>query len=154
LQGITPKHIVAVSAFVTNEKNEVLLTRVQWRLDTWEMPGGQAEEGEGLEAAVSREVFEETGVTIEPVGVTGVYYNTTKQILSVVFRAKFIGGEIIVPPEEIKEARFIKLTEENIGEFITRPNMKSRTLDAMNSSQFVPYETWEVNPYNIITRLC
>ena len=42
----TPKHIVAVAGYLTNEKNEVLLTKVHWRADTWELPGGQVEEGE------------------------------------------------------------------------------------------------------------
>lgn len=31
--------------------------------------------------------------------------------------------------------------------------MKSRTLDAMRQRGFVPYESWEVNPYNLLTRL-
>lgn len=150
---VAPKHIIAVSALVTNEDNEVLLTKVQWRLDTWEMPGGQVEEGEALDKAVSREVLEETGLVINPVGITGVYYNATKQILSVVFKAKYISGEIKVPPEEINEARFVDLHEKNIDQYITRPHMKSRTLDAMNAKNTIPYETWEVTPYNLLGRL-
>lgn len=55
--GATPKHIIAVSAFVTNNENEVLLTKVQWRLDTWELPGGQVEEGEALDKAVATILF-------------------------------------------------------------------------------------------------
>jgi 8-oxo-dGTP diphosphatase len=149
----TPKHIIAVSALVTNEDNEILLTKVQWRLDTWEMPGGQVEEGEALDKAVTREVLEETGLVIKPVGITGVYYNATKQILSVVFKARFISGEIKVPPEEINEARFVDLNEKNIDQYITRPHMRSRTLDAMNAKNSIPYETWEVNPYNLLGRL-
>ncbi|MFK4327957.1 hypothetical protein ABH965_004631 [Bacillus sp. RC97] len=31
--------------------------------------------------------------------------------------------------------------------------MKSRTLDAMKAMHFIPYETWEVQPYNLIGRL-
>jgi 8-oxo-dGTP diphosphatase len=151
--GVTPKHIIAVSAFVTNENNEVLLTKVQWRLDTWEMPGGQVEEGEALDIAVRREILEETGLVIEPVCITGVYYNATKHILSVVFKARYISGEIKVPPEEINEAKFVELNENNIDEYITRPHMKSRTLDAMYGKNTIPYETWEVNPYNLLGRL-
>lgn len=41
----TPKHIVAVAGYLTNEKDEVLLAKVHWRADTWELPGGQVEEG-------------------------------------------------------------------------------------------------------------
>ncbi|MGV3465371.1 MAG: NIPSNAP family protein, partial [Heyndrickxia sp.] len=41
-----PKHIVSVSAYITNEKGEVLLVKNHHRSDTYEMPGGQVEEGE------------------------------------------------------------------------------------------------------------
>lgn len=148
-----PKHIIAVSAFVTNEKEEILLVKTHWRSDTWESPGGQVEEGEALDKAVCREVLEETGLTILPKGITGVYYNATKHILSVVFKAIYVSGEIRLQPEEIKDAKFINLTESNMDQYITRPNMKSRTHDAMKSKGFTPYETWQVSPYELTGRL-
>ncbi|MGE1026383.1 NUDIX hydrolase [Bacillus sp. GMs2/2] len=152
----TPKHIVAVAGYLKNEKNEkneVLLTKVHWRADTWELPGGQVEEGEALDQAVCREIKEETGLTVKPIGITGVYYNTSMHILAVVFKVAYISGEIKTQPEEIQEAKFVDLNEENIDEYITRPHMKSRTLDAMRATHFIPYETWEVQPYNLIGRL-
>jgi len=148
-----PKHIIAVSAFITNGQEEVLLVKTHWRTDTWECPGGQVEEGEALDQAVIREVFEETGVVIKPLGISGVYYNATKHLLSVVFKAIYISGNIVLQPEEIQEAAFIKLTTDNIEEYITRPNMISRTLDSLNAEHFIPYETWEVGPYNLLGRL-
>ncbi|HEK9101016.1 TPA: NUDIX hydrolase [Bacillus pseudomycoides] len=148
-----PKHIVAVSACITNENNEILLVKVQWRADTWEMPGGQVEEGEPLDQAVCREVLEETGLLVKPVGITGLYYNASKHILSVVFKVEYVNGEIKAPPEEIKEAKFITLNEDNIDEYITRPHMKSRTPDAIKAKNFIPYETWKVDPYDLIERL-
>jgi len=148
------KHMVSVSAFVMNEKDEVLLLRTHWRSDTWEMPGGNVEAGEPLDQAVCREFLEETGIIIRPIGVTGVYFNATKHVLSVVFKAEYVSGEINIQPDEIQEARYIKLSESNIDEYITRPQQKSRTLDAMKAKCFIPYETWEVNPsYNLISRL-
>ncbi len=36
-----PRHIVAVSAYITNGSGEVLLVKTRWRQDTWEPPGGQ-----------------------------------------------------------------------------------------------------------------
>ncbi|TQS75048.1 NUDIX hydrolase [Ornithinibacillus gellani] len=148
-----PKHIIAVSAFVTNKQGEVLLVKTHWRSDTWESPGGQVEEGEALDDAVSREVLEETGIVIKPLGITGIYYNATSEILSVVFRAAYECGDLCTQPEEIKEAKFISITEENIGTYITRPNMQSRTLDAMRASSYIPYETWETKPYVLKGRL-
>ncbi|GAM12253.1 NUDIX hydrolase [Mesobacillus selenatarsenatis] len=149
----TPKHIIAVSANVTNENGETLLVKTHWRSDTWETPGGQVEEGEPLDKAVCREILEETGIEILPIGITGVYYNATKHILSVVFLAKYVSGDIKIQPEEIKEAKFIQLTEENIDNYITRPHMKSRTIDCLKAKNFVPYETWDVDPYNLLGRL-
>ena len=149
----SPKHIIAVSANVIDEDGNILLVRTHVRSDTWEAPGGQVEEGETLDQAVCREVFEETGIVISPVGITGVYYNVTKNLLAIVFKAHYDSGSIKIQPEEIKEAKFIKLTEENIDQYITRPHMKSRTLDCLRAKHFAPYETWEVNPYNLIGRL-
>lgn len=149
----TPKHIVAVAGYLTNEKNEMLLTKVHWRADTWEMPGGQVEEGEALDQAVCREIKEETGLSVKPIGITGVYYNASMHILAVVFKVTYVSGDIKIQPEEIQEAKFIALNEENIDEYITRPHMKSRTVDAMRAAHFIPYETWEVQPYNLIGRL-
>lgn len=148
-----PKHIIAVSAYVTNEKGEALLVKTHWRSDTWESPGGQVEEGEPLDKAVSREVLEETGIVIRPIGITGVYYNASMHLLSVVFKAEYVSGELVIQQEEIQEAKFVALTESTIGQYITRPHMKSRTLDAMRAKKFIPYETWEVSPYNLLGRL-
>ena len=115
---------------------------------------GNVEVGEPLDQAVCREFLEETGVVIRPTGITGVYYNATKHVLSVVFKAEYVSGEIKIQPEEIKEAKYIKLNASNIDQYITRPQQKSRTLDAMNSKCFIPYETWEVDPtYNLLSRL-
>lgn len=133
-----PKHIVAVSAYVENKEGEVLLVKTHFRSDTWESPGGQVEEGESLDKAACREVLEETGIVIKTIGISGVYFNASNKILSVVFKAKYVSGELKIQPEEIKEAKFIALDEDNIGTYITRPHMKSRTIDAMNSQHFIP----------------
>jgi 8-oxo-dGTP pyrophosphatase MutT (NUDIX family) len=39
----------------------------------WGLPGGSVEPGESVHAAVVREVWEETGLTVEPVRLIGVY---------------------------------------------------------------------------------
>lgn len=130
-----------------------LLVRTHARPDTWEAPGGQVEEGEPLDKAVYREILEETGIKISPLGITGLYYNATMHLLSVVFKADYVSGNLHIQPEEIKEAKFVKLTEENIGDYITRPHMQSRTIDCLKGTNFVPYETWEINPYHLLGRL-
>lgn len=94
-----PKQVVAVCACVTNADGEVLLVRTDWRSDTWEMPGGQVEENEALHVAVQREVLEETGLEIRVSGVTGVYNNAARGIVTVVFlRGEVTGGGLPLPP--------------------------------------------------------
>lgn len=149
-----PKQTIAVAAYLENDEGEVLLVRTHWRKDTWEMPGGNVEVGEPLDEAVCREFLEETGIRISPIGITGIYSNLTKATVGIVFRAKYVSGEINIQPEEILEARFIRLDETNIGDYITRPQQRSRTLDAMKSKNYIPYESWKMEPdYQLVGRL-
>ncbi|MFI7871185.1 NUDIX domain-containing protein [Streptomyces salinarius] len=59
---------------------------------TWELPGGVLELNETPEASVAREVWEETCIHVEIDELTGVYKNTTRGIVALVFRCKPSGG--------------------------------------------------------------
>ncbi|SNR81724.1 NUDIX domain-containing protein [Actinacidiphila glaucinigra] len=59
---------------------------------TWELPRGVLELDEAPEDGVKREAWEETGVHIEVDQLTGVYKNTTRGIVALVFRCKPSGG--------------------------------------------------------------
>ncbi|MDX2650539.1 NUDIX domain-containing protein [Streptomyces sp. PA03-1a] len=59
---------------------------------TWELPGGVLELAEAPEEGVRREVWEETGIHVEVDQLTGVYKNTTRGIVALVFRCKPSGG--------------------------------------------------------------
>jgi len=147
-----PKHIVAVSGYITNETGEVLLVRNLHRSDTMEQPGGMVEEGESLEEAVIREIFEETGITVKVFGVTGVYQNMTSGGICVMFRGEYASGQLQTAEGETTEAAFAQITEENLEDYITRPHLRVRLLDARNS-RCVPYEAFRVRPYDLIRRL-
>ncbi|MFD8732492.1 MULTISPECIES: NUDIX domain-containing protein [unclassified Streptomyces] len=69
-------------------------TVVDGRADngTRELPGGILELNETPEAGVAREVWEETGMHVEVDQLTGVYKNTTRGIVALVFRCKPSGG--------------------------------------------------------------
>jgi 8-oxo-dGTP diphosphatase len=149
-----PKPCISVAALLTNESDEALLLRTHWRSDTWEMPGGNVEVGEPLDQAICREFLEETGIVIQPMGITGVYMNTTKQVLTICFKARYISGQIKIQEDEVLEAKYIKVDESNIGEYVTRPQQRSRLLDAMNAKYFVPFEAWEATPnYRLLQRI-
>lgn len=67
-------HDVLAAAFaaIRNATGQVLLVR---RIDdgNWELPGGRIEVGETVQRALVREVAEESGITIEPTTLSGVY---------------------------------------------------------------------------------
>ncbi len=65
--------IAAVGAVVLDGERVLLVRRGQEPLKgEWSLPGGAVELGETLEAAVCREVLEETGLEVEPVRVVEV----------------------------------------------------------------------------------
>ncbi len=143
------KQSVTVSGYITNEKRETLLVKTFWRSDTWELPGGGVDDGETLDAAVCREIFEETGIQVELVGITGVYSNGST--VAIVFRGHSVGGNLTTSAET-KEVRFVKLDTSNVLNYITRGKFIPRVVDAMKGNS-IPYEAFKVRPYQLLNRL-
>jgi 8-oxo-dGTP diphosphatase len=87
----TPLHSVSVAGAVVREDGRLLAIQ---RADngTWELPGGVLELTESPEAGVRREVLEETGIHVSVDELTGVYKNTTRGVVALVFRCKPTGG--------------------------------------------------------------
>lgn len=144
----SPKQSVTVSGFITNKLGEVLLVQTYWRPDTWELPGGGVDEGETLDVALCREIFEETGIEVELHGISGVYSNGST--ISIVFRGMWIGGELKTS-SETKDVRFVQLDSANLSQYIRRKKFVPRVLDAMNG-YLVPYEAFKVRPYELLKR--
>lgn len=140
------RRLVAVSAYVRNAAGELLLVRTHARPDTWEMPGGRVEAGESLDVAVRREVAEETGMAVEPVGVTGVYGNLDLDLLVVVFAARLVGGRLRPQLDEIHEAAFVAMEPDRLTRLVGRPHVLSRILDAAHNRHPAPYESWRMRP--------
>jgi ADP-ribose pyrophosphatase YjhB (NUDIX family) len=87
----TPLHSVSVAGAVLDEDGRFLVIR---RADNgrWELPGGVLELAETPEDGVCREVWEETGIHVEVDRLIGVYKNTTRGVVALVFRCKPSGG--------------------------------------------------------------
>ena len=72
-----PSHpIVGVGAVILDRHEQrVLVVRrgQEPLLGEWTLPGGMLELGETLHEGVKREVLEETGLTVEPDGIAGVF---------------------------------------------------------------------------------
>ena len=64
--------VPAASAIVTDDQGRILLHRRRDN-EMWALPGGVMEIGESLGECAVREVREETGLTVEPVRIVGIY---------------------------------------------------------------------------------
>ena len=108
----------AVSGLVFNEAGEILLHR---RSDTgqWAVIGGMVDPGEEPADAVVREVFEETGVRVEPERLTGVYRTGVvtydngdrAQYIVTVFRCRPLSGTPHPHDDESLEVRYFPIAE-------------------------------------------
>lgn len=107
--GTDPLHYVSVAGVTLDNVGRVLLIK---RRDNgqWQAPGGVLELGETLEQGVVREVAEETGVSVEPTRLTGVYKNVHKNVVALVFRCEVVGGQAL-PTEESQDTRWIEVEE-------------------------------------------
>ena len=66
--------LVGVGAVILDQGRVVLVKRGQPPLaGEWSIPGGRLEIGETMREGVAREVREETGLTVEPAELLGVY---------------------------------------------------------------------------------
>jgi 8-oxo-dGTP diphosphatase len=122
----SPRHSVSVAAAVVNPTGQVLAIR---RRDNghWEPPGGVLELNETIHAGLVREVREETGLTVEPEVLTGVYRNMRRGIVALVFRCHIVSGDL-APGHEAAKVRW--LTPEQVIELMDEA-YAARLLDAL-----------------------
>ena len=118
--GATAPLRVGCSAIILDERGEkVLLTR---RADNgdWCLPGGGMESGESAEEACVREVWEETGITVEVVRLIGIYTTPHRitvyqdgnrfQFVSLSFEARLVDGTPGLS-DEVTEVGFFSRAE-------------------------------------------
>jgi 8-oxo-dGTP diphosphatase len=106
-----PRFLVSVVGIVTDTEGRVLLLRHRfWNGRAWGLPGGHLHRHETIEAALVREVREETDLTISPPQQLGTR-RVTPAALEVVLRATVEGGTMQMQAREILDARFCDLAE-------------------------------------------
>lgn len=93
-----PRHSVAVAGIIIDSQHRVLLLR-RPENGRWEPPGGVLELDETITDGVRREVREETGLSVEPERLTGVYKNMARGIVALTFRCRLLGGALTPNPE-------------------------------------------------------
>ncbi len=92
----------SVGIMLLNQSNEIFMAKKTEnigddKLNCWQMPQGGIEEDENLEAAVARELMEETGVDIKDVDILAkrdhewLYYDIPHEIAYRVWQGKYVG---------------------------------------------------------------
>lgn len=127
---------VAVSAAIIRDADVLLVRRAQAPASgRWTLPGGGVEIGETLEEAVQREVMEETGLAIAPLGLAGHREfilrddngRTARHFIILAFAARYLGGEPLLN-EELSEARWT--TPDAIADLPTTDGLAAIVADA------------------------
>ena len=90
-----PRPAVADGVVISRGRILLVLRAREPELGKWAVPGGFLEFGETAEEAVAREVFEETGVKVKPLRITGVYSSPSRdparQTVAIAFLCKPAG---------------------------------------------------------------
>jgi 8-oxo-dGTP diphosphatase len=120
------KHSVSVAGVIVDKHNRALLIRRRDNLH-WEPPGGVLELDEGVEDGLRREVREETGLTVDPIALTGVYKNMTRGIIALVFLCRHRAGKLSTNAEVTE---FYWATPEEVAAMASEA-YSIRILDAM-----------------------
>ncbi len=120
-----------VSAIVTNDEGELLVMR---RSDNgrWAIPAGILEPGEHPAAAVVREVYEETGMVVRPVGIAAVFgrlrvrypNGDESEYLTTTFRCEIVSGTPQPMDDESLEAAFKPFESPEVAEAMDRYEMR------------------------------
>lgn len=93
---------IGVSAVVFSENKTKVLVQKREDLKIWTIPGGGLEKGETLSQAVVREVYEETGIKVKPLAISGIYVREIKffSSINITFVCLSLGGKLKVDSNE------------------------------------------------------
>jgi ADP-ribose pyrophosphatase YjhB (NUDIX family) len=128
-----------VSAIIRPNGNLILITKLFYPEDTYRLPSGGIEEGEGIESALYREINEETGLQVEIVRFVAIIrynINATSQDESVVLSSNFtsylflvkeISGELVCNDANEQISEFKEIAPEELESIIVHlQNIKGK----------------------------
>jgi 8-oxo-dGTP diphosphatase len=105
---------LAVKAFVSDPQGRWLLVRraadSKWYPGQWDLPGGKVDPGEEFDAALVREIAEETGLDVELEGLAGAdeFEMPHVRVILLYMRARTAGGEVRLRAGEHEQAVWIQ----------------------------------------------
>ena len=139
-----PTHKVSVAAMVHDGKGKILLVNSPWR--GWEYPGGLIEPGETFEAALRREIREESGVEVEIERLVGICKNLEKDIVNIDFVCRYVSGELTTSDESTE---VVWVTPEEAVKMITFPLTKKRLANMLGGSREVCLFGFKREPFTV-----
>ncbi|MFO7766861.1 MAG: NUDIX hydrolase [Pelovirga sp.] len=141
-----PKHILVTSGLVRNDEGQLLL--VKHRLRGWELPQGRVEEGEGLIFALSREILEETGVTVSHARLAVIWSKVTHPAAVIFcFVARYASG-VLQPSEETPEV--IWCTDAEARHLVSHPVNRDRIDSLLSHNGILQLRSYATGPYRIL----
>ena len=140
-----PRHIVAASALIRNDKGEIALVLTERR--GWELPGGQIELGESLPDGLQREIFEECGIEVELGRLLHVRSNLSASIVVFLFQATYVSGELR-PSDETPQVRWAD--SETALQLITHPALQLNLRSLLQDDAQVRYDAYQNRPFVLV----
>ena len=122
----------SVAVVLWNEGGYYLMQRTGCKhyRDMWGLPGGKIQVGERTIDAAIREVYEETGLKIEPHRLWHLENNDVEdEFLCAIFHASLRENEKPLNTEPEKHSDWVLLTNETLGERVLIPGLKPILLD-------------------------
>jgi 8-oxo-dGTP pyrophosphatase MutT (NUDIX family) len=111
--------VPGVAAIIRDQLGRVLVQ--QQHDDSWSLPAGAIEPGESPQAAVVREVFEETGLRVQPRRVAAVVGGSSCRVryengdeveyVVTVLDCEIVGGSLIESNEETKQLAYFHVKD-------------------------------------------
>ena len=99
--------LVVTTIPVTEDGRVVLLRRgIEPGRGSWAQPGGFLEVDETVTEAAIRETFEETGLTVVPGEIVGLYTRLEAAVVVIAFEARVTGGTFTPNPEALEIQEF------------------------------------------------
>lgn len=116
--GKTAEIMLGCSAVILQEGRQGILLTKRKDNAQWCLPGGRIEPGESVLEACTREVFEETGLSVEVLRLIGLYSDphciveyqdgNKFQVIALNFEARVVGGGLRTSSETISTRYFSK----------------------------------------------
>lgn len=100
--------LVGLTGIITNDKNEILLFKHNYRAHEWSLPGGYMKSGEHPKEGLEREILEESGLVVSVDDSLKTRTDRTSARLDLCYTGVLIGGEF-KPSAEVSEYGFFAL---------------------------------------------